>query len=70
MKRDDPIIWIGGGVGIAVIGFLLLDAYNPSVGLVWNIMYGNVRDVPYRYVLVIAVCLVMYGAYLWNKKSA
>jgi len=72
MDKDDPKFWIGLGGAIAVIGFLMLDRYVPKVGIVWNVMNGMVFDrngVPYRYILTGAVCCVLYGAYLWNKKQ-
>jgi hypothetical protein len=68
VKRDDPVLWIGLGVGIAVIGFLLIDIYNPQIGIMWVIMRGEIGDVPYRYVLAVAVCLILYGGYLKAKK--
>ncbi len=68
MKKDDPIVWVGLGIGLAIIGFLFVEGYNPVLGVVWTIMHGEIGGIPYRYVLVAAVCFMFYGGYLWTKK--
>jgi hypothetical protein len=69
MDTNNPFFWIGTGIGIGVIGFLFLDTYVPMLGLAWNIMNGNVGGIGYRYVLTLAVTLILYGAYLWASKQ-
>jgi hypothetical protein len=68
VKRNDHVIWIGLGIGIAVIGFLFTD--SDSYGILGRIVAGTVFGIPYRYVLSFAVALALYGAYLWTRKTS
>jgi hypothetical protein len=56
------------GIALGVIGFLFLDRYVPSMGLIWNIMKGTIAGLEYRYLLALAVSFFLLGGFLWARK--
>jgi hypothetical protein len=67
--KDNPLLWVLGAIGISVIGFLLLDQYTPTLGVIWNVENGTVWGVPYRYFLVVATILILFAGYSWLRHS-
>jgi hypothetical protein len=67
VKTPDPRVLIGAGVAIAVLGFLLIHPYAPTLGPIENAMIGNIPlgdfKLPYRYVLVFATFAMGCGFY-------
>ncbi len=74
METKNPYLFFIAGATLAAVGFLLLDSYAPQLGVVWNAlnMDSKIGDVgiPYRFVLIVAVGLVAYGAYQKLKATA
>jgi hypothetical protein len=64
----NPLFLMGLGIALAVMGFLFLDRYWPSMGLIWNIINGKIGGLEYRYVLSISVLIFLLGGYLWARK--
>ena len=68
MDAKNPNLYFIAGVTLAAIGFLLLDGYAPQLGIVWNAMNMDSKigpvGIPYRFILIVAVGLITYGAYL------
>ena len=56
------------GIAIATIGFLFLDRYVPSMGLIWNIVKGTIAGFEYRYLFAVAVSFFLLGGILWARK--
>lgn len=65
--KDDPIAWMLGGIGIATASILFMDNYAAPFGLIWNIINGEIRDVPVKYPMVVALGCFLYGVYLWGR---
>jgi hypothetical protein len=68
MDKNNPIHWIMGGAGAAVIGFLLIDDYAPRFDMAANVMTDNLGVIPYRYVLIATVGGILYGVYLLTRQ--
>ena len=70
LANVNPLFLMSVAIALALIGFLFLDRYAANAGLMWNIMYGRIGGVAYRYVLSTAVLLFCYGGYLWAQKQS
>jgi hypothetical protein len=64
----NPLFLMALGIALAVMGFLFLDRYVPSMGLIWNLINGKIDGLEYRYVLSMSVLLFILGGYLWTRK--
>jgi hypothetical protein len=60
----NSFFWMAVATWIAVVGFLFLDRYAPTMGVVWNIINGTISGYPYREVLAIAAALFLFGCYI------
>ena len=73
MKTDEPVLWVLFGVGIAAVGFLLSDHYDPRWGILGFAHYGAIKMfgivLPFKYILVIAVLAFLYAGYLYWKRA-
>lgn len=61
------------GIAIAVVGFLLLEKWIPKGGLVFNVLRWNSEilglAIPYRWLLIVAVGLILWAVFLRSKIS-
>ena len=64
----NPLLWSAFGASLVVAGFVFLDRYAPSMGIVWNIVNGRIAGVPTRYVIAVGAVLFFLGLAMAAKK--
>lgn len=66
--RANPLLWSAFGASLVIAGFVFLDRYSPSQGLIWNAVNGSTAGFPTRYVVAAGALLFFMGFALAAKK--
>jgi hypothetical protein len=66
--QENPLLWSASGASLVTAGFVFLDRYSPSQGLIWNAINGRTAGIPTHYVVTAGVVLFFLGLALAAKK--
>jgi hypothetical protein len=72
----EPLHLVLWAIGISVVGFFTMDhGYAEQFGVIWNIVNGKITiarmEIPYKYLFLLSIALLLWAAYLhWKKQGA
>lgn len=66
--RANPLLWSAFGASLVMAGYVFLDRYSPSQGLIWNAINGKTAGIPTHYVVAAGAVFFFLGLALAARK--